>query len=197
MSDMGWYAWTAIGTLALVFSATGVALWQHSAAPSVRRGAREDKATLVVIDGCATRDSVTIRNLSSTPVNWVAVGATCIIVDKAAGLEYAGLGVARVDPFRVDLIAPNETKTFSFPEWKEEIEGYEIAAENLVDRPTVRFSYRDAAGARWERENHDRPKWVGGTPPLPGQAMAQRRLALRWKARHKRRSGRGWARAES
>ncbi|WP_444971581.1 hypothetical protein [Streptomyces sp. SAI-25] len=184
-----WDALTAIGTLALAVSAAGIALWQHIAQESVRRGEREEKATLVAIID-RTRDSVTIQNLGLTPISRVAVGATCIVVDRTAagGVSWGeptGIAVARVDPPSVELLAPDETRKFSFPEWKDDINGSTVAAESLLEPPDVTYSYRDAAGTRWERKNHELPYWVGGRP-LPGEVMARRRLALRWKIRHRK-----------
>ncbi|PTH90451.1 hypothetical protein C9J60_05905 [Streptomyces sp. A244] len=182
-----WDALTAIGTLVLAVSAAGIALWQHIAQESVRRGEREEKATLLAIID-RTRESVTIRNLGSTPITRVALSATCIVLDRtvAGGVSWGeptGIAAARVDPPSVELLAPDETKMFSFPEWKDDANGSTVAAESLLEPPDVTYSYRDAAGARWERRNHDLPYWVGGRP-LPGKVMARRRLALLWKARY-------------
>ncbi|GAA3821668.1 hypothetical protein [Streptomyces chiangmaiensis] len=195
-----WDALTAIGTLALAVSAAGIALWQHIAQESVRRGEREEKATLVAIIE-RTKDSVTIRNLGSTPISRLVVGETCTVVDRTAagGVswgEFTGIAVARVDPHSVELLAPDETRKLSFLEWKNDADGSPIAAENLLEPPDVTYSYRDAAGARWERKNHDLPYWGGGRS-LPGEVMARRRLALRWKVRHRKAKLRKHLRARS
>ncbi|MFI1700309.1 hypothetical protein ACH419_30605 [Streptomyces bobili] len=174
-----WALWaTAAGTFAAAVSAVGIALWQNRAQGQVERGKRHERASLVLIEA-ADHQSVTIANLSSTPVWNLYITTVESMLWEEGGV--VGLASAGPKPSRFEVVTPNERKTFTMATWRDNYHGAALPpphsreGEPRWGSVDVTFVYTDAFKTTWRREGHSPPRTTGGSP-LPGEVTARHRL---------------------
>ncbi|WP_331725918.1 hypothetical protein [Streptomyces sp. NBC_00470] len=173
-----------VGTVVATTAAVWIALRQRAAEERVLAGRQREKAAHVALEDL-DEEGVTVRNHSQTPVTNVHLVQVEVYLDELIGEEEGWQTVGRLrargKPGKLALLPAGDGGRFTFVSWHSP-EGATPDPELRRGAPQVTFSYTDAAGTRWRREDYDLPVPWGGVP-LPGAAAQRRREARRKRRR--------------